>query len=56
MVMKKTEGGHIYHEPPYTKKEQREFRRWFDSDGPITVVSSGPVGQRYKSQPQPPEE
>ena len=56
MVMKKTEGGYIYHEPPYTRKEQREFDRRINNGGPITVVYSGPVGQRYKSPPPPPEE
>ena len=55
MVMKKTESGHIYHEPPYTKKEDEEFERRINNDGPITVVYSGPVGRRYKSPPQPPE-
>jgi hypothetical protein len=56
MVIKKTEDGHIYHEPPYTKKEQRDFYRRINNDAPITVVWDSGVGQRYKSPPQPPEE
>jgi hypothetical protein len=56
MVRRKDAMGGFYHEPPYTKKEQRELQRMFDNDGPITVVWDSAVGQRYKSPPQPPEE
>jgi hypothetical protein len=56
MVRRKDAMGGFYNEPPYTKKEQEEFDRRINNDGPITVVYSGPVGQRYKSPPPPPEE
>jgi hypothetical protein len=55
MVERKDAMGGTYHEPPYTKKEQRDFYRRINNDGPITVVWDSGVGQRYKSPPQPPE-
>jgi hypothetical protein len=56
MVMKKTEDGHIYHEPPYTWRERRDLRRRFDNGGPMTIVHPTREKPSQESPPQPPEE
>ena len=56
MVIRKTEDGHIYHEPPYTEKEQEEFRRRINGDGPMTIIWGEAPPHRRRTPPQPPEE
>jgi hypothetical protein len=59
----KRRNGRLYHEPPYTRKEQREFRRRIDNGGPMIVVHGSrtlvpPPREKppQKSPPQLPEE
>jgi hypothetical protein len=46
----------FYDEPPYTKKEQREFRRRMDVGGPMTIVHPTREKPPQESPPQPLEE
>ena len=51
MVRKYTKDGHPYNEAPYTAEEEEFLHRHMEGDGgPITVVWSGPAGQRQKAQ------
>jgi hypothetical protein len=60
MVRKVARNGGVWHEPPYTWEESRDFYRAM-SGGPVTVVHP-PVlaktdkAKRRKSPPAPPEE
>jgi hypothetical protein len=57
MVKRKDAKGGIYEEPPYTKKEQRDFRRLINNlTGPITIVHAPREKPPQESPPQPPEE
>jgi hypothetical protein len=56
MVRRKDAMGGFYHEPPYTKKEQRDLRRRFDNGGPMTVVHPPREKPPRESPPQPPDE
>jgi hypothetical protein len=49
MVTKYTKHGYPYKTPPYTEEEIDEFDRVMDNVGSITVVYSGPAGNRYKA-------
>jgi hypothetical protein len=55
MVKKYTKMGHPYNEPPYTEEELDDFDRRMSNAGPITIVYSGPAGDRYRTAPPPPK-
>jgi hypothetical protein len=57
MVRKYTKDGHPYNEAPYTAEEEEYLHRHMEGDGsPITVVFSGPAGDRYRAPPPNPKQ
>jgi hypothetical protein len=54
MVRKYTKDGISYEEPPYTPEEEEYLYRHMEGgDGPITIVWTGPAGDRYRAPPLP---
>jgi hypothetical protein len=54
MVTKYTKDGHPYGQAPYTPDEEERLNRHLEgNDGPITIVYSGPTGDRFRAPPPP---
>jgi hypothetical protein len=54
MVRKYTKAGNPYNEPPYTEEELDDFDQRMSNVSSITIVYSGPAGDRYRTAPTPP--
>jgi hypothetical protein len=56
MVFRKSDGGGGWHEPPYTKQDEREFYRRYNAgmaSGKATIYRGPPAAAGKPVQPQP---